>query len=101
MRATIPTGRTERDPYRRAKAGLRHRHLQLGTGTLDPLLEAAYRGPLGPRFDAAITALARASLYRNAKGYRGPPELPLGLTLSWRASATWSIDAGYALMGQL
>ncbi|MCI0340497.1 MAG: hypothetical protein L0216_05005 [Planctomycetales bacterium] len=76
---TFPTGRTERDPFRYAAAGLRHRHYQFGTGTVDPLLEIAYRGPLAwaglPDLAATLSLGGRFPFYENPKGYRGAVQL--------------------------
>lgn len=68
--STIPTGRTEENPYELAALGIPHQHIQFGTGTFDPLLRFDYsiqRGFWG--FDVALGL--QAPLYENRKGYKG------------------------------
>lgn len=93
--ASIPTGRTEEDPYRLGREGKRHLHLQFGTGTVDPLLEASYLLPLGDgsRWWLHSSATARASLYENSRGYEGPTEVSFAIGSSVRPSESWSIRA--------
>ncbi|MCO5166618.1 MAG: hypothetical protein M9894_09660 [Planctomycetes bacterium] len=104
--ASLPSGATERDPYARGRAGLPHRHIQFGSGTLDPLLELGYFAPLPARFAASAHFAGRFPVYRNRKGYRGPVELTGGARLHreltpwfalhggalayWQHHATWS-----------
>lgn len=78
---TLPTGQTERDPYETGEAGQKHQHIQFGTGTVDPLLEAAYRLPLPEAFAVDGFAAARLPFYENPKSFRGPPELTAGVRL--------------------
>src|SRR5690606_9010090 len=35
--ATLPIGRTEEDPFARGDMGLAHQHIQMGTGTCNPV----------------------------------------------------------------
>ncbi len=66
---TLPFGRTEPDPFALGERGEVHQHLQLGTGTVMPLvgLDAAMR--LG-QVVLSAHGLAQLSLYDNAHGYR-------------------------------
>ncbi len=79
---SLPTGKTEDDPFVAGKAGLRHEHIQFGTGTLDPLLELYYSYPLTPEFRISTFGLGRLPLYENRRGYRGSAEATAGLILS-------------------
>jgi hypothetical protein len=69
---TFPVGRTEEDPYRLAMLGLRHEHIQLGTGTFVPIVGGGVAW-LGRPVQLAASALGFFSAYANAKGYQAPP----------------------------
>jgi hypothetical protein len=68
---SIPLGRTEENPFALGDRGVRHQHIQLGTGTFDPvlILEAARKLEA---WDFALFAQGQASLYENEHGYRAP-----------------------------
>lgn len=77
---TLPLGKTEEDPFQLGDQGLRHQHIQLGTGTFDPVLvlEASRA------FEAVrlgFFAQGQMSLYENSHGYRGPFKLYSGASL--------------------
>jgi hypothetical protein len=68
---SIPLGRTEENPFALGDRGLRHQHIQLGSGTLDPvgLVEASRA------FEAMqlqFFAQGQVPLYENRHGYRAP-----------------------------
>lgn len=71
---SLPLGRTEEDPFALGDRGISHQHIQLGSGTFDPvgILEAS-------RVFGALSvqafAQAQASLYENGHGYRAPVRL--------------------------
>jgi hypothetical protein len=68
---SLPLGRTEEDPFELGDRGLRHQHVQLGSGTLDPvgILEVSRAFD-----DLSVQAFAQAqaALYENRHGYRAP-----------------------------
>jgi hypothetical protein len=68
---SIPIGKTEEDPFELGDQGLRHQHIQLGSGTFDPLLvlEASRRADA---IDLDFFAQGQVSLYENEHGYRAP-----------------------------
>jgi hypothetical protein len=66
---TVPVGRTEDDPFRLGDLGLRHQHLQFGTGTWDPLLGIVVERPLGG-IRLSLSGLGRFTVYENGRGYR-------------------------------
>ena len=84
---TLPTGRTEPNPYQLSAAGREHLHIQFGTGTVDPLLELNYRLPAGSVASVGAYVLARIPLYENDKAYRGPRELTSGLDVGYRVGS--------------
>lgn len=68
---SIPLGRTEENPFALGGRGLRHQHIQLGSGTFDPvaIVEASRA------FDAVqlqFFAQGQVPLYENRQGYRAP-----------------------------
>lgn len=68
---TVPIGRTERNPFALGDRGLRHQHIQVGSGTFDPVMVAeASRRIDSMRFDAFVQG--QVSLYENLHGYRAP-----------------------------
>ncbi len=100
--ATLPTGKTEENPFNAAALEQHHQHLQFGNGTVDPLaaIQFIVRGE-------ALGLMARFNgqfpLYRNKKGYRGAhsisvsagptlrlPEPLRSVQLSLSGSFNWS-----------
>lgn len=68
---STPLGRTEENPFALGERGLRHQHIQLGSGTFDPvaILEASRA------FEAIqlqLFAQGQVPLYENGHGYRAP-----------------------------
>lgn len=84
----IPTGQTEGDPFEAGDAGLEHLHIQFGSGTVDPLLEISYSLPLPLDFNVGGFAAGRFPFYENAKSYRAPVDMTLGLR-GGRAFLPW------------
>lgn len=76
---TLPTGRTVENPYLLGDRGIEHLHIQFGSGTVDPLLEASYLAPF-----AILYANARLPLYENSRTFRAPPEISAGVSRTWR-----------------
>ncbi|MSP25036.1 MAG: hypothetical protein EXR75_07700 [Myxococcales bacterium] len=67
--ATVPLGDTGPDPYELGRRGISHEHLQLGTGTVMPIVGGGLSVSLSP-FQLGLGALRIFSLYENAEGYR-------------------------------
>jgi hypothetical protein len=94
---SIPLGRTEPNPFDLGGRGLPHQHIQLGTGTWDPLVGLAAGRRLGS-FGVTVTALARRALYENEHGYQAGDRLQGGviverpLSASWRASSALDLS---------
>jgi len=74
---SIPLGRTVEDPFELGDLGLRHQHIQLGTGTFDPLLLLEASTALR---SVSLDAFAQGqvSLYNNTHGYRAPTRFYAG-----------------------
>jgi hypothetical protein len=79
------------DPFDLGRRGQAHQHIQLGTGTFDPLVGLMAGRRLGA-WGVTLAGHARLGLYENGNGYRaghrylvaGMAERPLAR--AWRAS---------------
>lgn len=96
---TIPTGHTVENPYLLGDRGVEHVHIQFGTGTFDPLLEAGYRRPLRGNFSGSVFFAARLPLYENSRSFKAPAEASVALGVSHRTTGRLSTRlelGGYA-----
>ena len=91
--STLPTGKTEDDPFTLADLGDEHLHIQFGTGTIDALLELNYLRPIGTQLFLGTYIAGRYPFYTNSKGYKGPPELTAALNGRYRVSRRLSLKA--------
>ena len=72
---SIPMGKTEDDPFKLGDAGLKHLHIQFGTGTFNPLAEVHYGTPLFGDFSMSASISGQFPFYENSKTYRGSMEV--------------------------
>lgn len=91
---TLPTGRTEENPFKLGDQGLEHLHIQFGTGTFDPLLELNYFVPLSDELSLTSYAMSRFPFYKNSKTYRGPIGVTTGAQARYRASERITVHVG-------
>jgi hypothetical protein len=97
--ATLPLGRTEADPYARAELSLVHQHMQMGSGTLDPVLSAsAVYG--GHTWGLASSARTRLALSTNDKGYRPSSMHTVGIGPTYRLAAKWMLTSSVDLLSE-
>jgi len=75
---SIPLGHTEPNPFVLGDMGIRHEHIQFGTGTWDPVGGFQLARGLGA-VQLAAYAQAQASLYQNSYGFRAPARFFGGL----------------------
>jgi hypothetical protein len=68
---SIPLGKTRENPFTLGDRGIRHQHIQLGTGTFDPVLALEASRKVDD-WDVGFFAQGQASLYENEHGYRAP-----------------------------
>ncbi|MYK18495.1 restriction endonuclease subunit S [Candidatus Poribacteria bacterium] len=92
---TIPTGRTEENPWKLGDAGIEHLHIQFGTGTFNPIVNLRYSLPLYRGM--MITASTRGTFpfYENSKTYRGPVELSYTAGFMYRLFDWLSFNGNY------
>lgn len=76
---TVPIGRIEENPYLLGDEGREHRHIQFGTGTFDPLLEATYAFRLTPSTTAGAYVAGRFPLYENRHTFHAPFDTSAGI----------------------
>jgi hypothetical protein len=81
--STVPIGRTEENPYLLGDQGLEHRHIQFGTGTFDPIVEASYAFRLTPAATAGAYLAGRIPLYENARTFHAPFDTSAGINASY------------------
>jgi hypothetical protein len=86
---TLPIGHTVPDPVILGREGLKHEHLQFGTGTFEPIVAAQFANA---KFFAR--AEAKISAYESSKGYKGPT------TIIWSLGPTFRIH-GIGVLPQL
>jgi hypothetical protein len=75
--ASLPLGRTEDNPFAAGRDGVRHQHVQFGTGTVDPILRLDAARPLG-RGRIDLEGFARLVVDENARGYQAGHRVHLG-----------------------
>ncbi len=74
---TLPLGRTEENPFALGDEGKTHQHIQMGTGTFDPVLGIDIDRKWTKHYVRAY-ALGLAALYENRHGYLAPLRLQSG-----------------------
>jgi thiol-disulfide isomerase/thioredoxin len=90
---SIPLGRTEEDPFALGDMGLRHEHIQMGTGTFNPVLALeASHGWGAWRFGGFV--FTQQTIYENGKGYHAGDRYAAGLSLRRALGRAWSVRGG-------
>jgi hypothetical protein len=75
--ASLATGGTGEDPFALTERGLRHQHMQFGTGTVVPQAGVDLVGRFG-RWGALVQASGRVPVYEGSNGYLAPSSLSGG-----------------------
>jgi thiol-disulfide isomerase/thioredoxin len=90
---TIPLGRTEEDPFVLGEMGLRHQHIQMGTGTVNPVLalEASRRWR---RWQLGAFAFTQQVVYESGKGYHAGDRYAGGIGLRRALGSRWTVRGG-------
>jgi thiol-disulfide isomerase/thioredoxin len=97
---SLPLGRTEEDPFVLGDAGMRHQHVQFGTGTFNPIASVGVGYDLG-RFALRGTAVTQQVLYENGKGYQAGDRYAGGVAAtSPLGTRAWRFEAGAELMAE-
>lgn len=94
---TFPLGSTVPNPFALGRQGIAHEHIQLGTGTFDPVLGASASRRFGA-LNLGLWTLDRFTLGTNAHGYRSGHRLLGGAQASSGLGlARWSFTLGLDL----
>jgi thiol-disulfide isomerase/thioredoxin len=96
--ATVPVGRTEDDPFRLGAMGLPHQHLQMGTGTINPVVAAEASRRIGP-WTVGGFALTQQVVYAGRDGYQAGDRYAAGATVR-RRLARWTVRGGGELQAE-
>jgi thiol-disulfide isomerase/thioredoxin len=96
---TIPIGRTEEDPFALGDQGLRHQHIQMGTGTVNPVIAAEAARTWG-RWRFGAFALSQQVVYENGRGYQAGDRYAGGVALLRRLGSRWSVRGGIDALGE-
>lgn len=92
---TLPTGRTEENPWHLGDAGIEHLHIQFGTGTFNPIANLQYNLPLYRGISITASARGMFPLYENSKTYQGPIELTYTGGFTYRPLDWLSFNGNY------
>jgi hypothetical protein len=79
---TLPIGHTVPDPIILGREGLKHEHLQFGSGTFQPIAAAQFT-----KTQFFVRAEAKLNAYESSKGYKPP------------ATVAWSLGRAFNLHG--
>ncbi len=97
---SVPLGKTEEDPFALGDAGMRHQHIQFGTGTFNPVVGIEVDRDLGPLALRGF-AITHQVLYENGKGYRGGDRYSGGLAaVSPLGTRRWRFELGGEVQGE-
>ena len=92
---TVPTGKTEENPWKLGDAGIAHLHIQFGTGTFNPLANLRYSLPLYRGLMITASARGMFPFYENSKAYRGSAELSYTAGFTYRLFDWLSFNGNY------
>ena len=90
---SLPLGKTEPDPFELGDRGIEHQHIQLGTGTVDPIGMVEASRSFDP-IEVDAFAQAQISLYENTHGYRAPLRLSGGGSVGTRVVGDFEAALG-------
>ena len=92
---TVPFGKTEEDPWKLGAVGLKHLHIQFGTGTFNPSADLHYSLNLYKGLGANASIRGKFPFYENSKTYRGSRELTYTAGLNYRLNNWLSFQTSY------
>jgi hypothetical protein len=94
--ATMPLGRTEENPYALAKQSATHQHVQMGSGTIDPVanISAVW---MFHQWGFLANANGRMPLYANAKGYKPSPTAAISVGPTYRFTSKIMVTSNLGL----
>jgi thiol-disulfide isomerase/thioredoxin len=96
---TVPIGRTEENPFTLGEMGLAHQHIQMGTGTVNPVVAVEVARSWGP-WRAGAFALTQQVVYEGSKGYQAGDRYAGGVVVRRRVGTRWSVRGGVDALGE-
>ena len=93
--ASIPMGATEADPFKLGDAGIKHLHIQFGTGTFDPLAALHYETPLSGGLSLNASVHGHFPFYENGNTYRGSVDVTETVGIRYQVGDWLSIQASH------
>ncbi len=96
---TLPIGQIEEDPFVLGEMDAAHQHIQMGTGTVNPVVAAELGRSWGLwRFGGF--AFTQQSMYRNREGYQAGDRYAGGVSVRRRVGAAWSVRGGVEMQAE-
>ena len=92
---TVPTGRTEENPWILGDAGIEHLHIQFGTGTFNPIANLQYSLPFYQGGTLTASVRGMFPFYENSKTYQGPVEVSYTAGFMYRLFNWLSFSGNY------
>ena len=96
--ATVPLGRTEEDPF--VMPDDPHQHIQMGTGTVNPVVSVELARALGPRWRMSGFLFTQQVVYEGGKGYQAGDRYAAGVAARWRAAERIGLRGGVEVQGE-
>jgi thiol-disulfide isomerase/thioredoxin len=96
---SLPLGRTEDNPFTVAAETMPHEHIQMGTGTVRPVLSADASFGFG-KWHAGGFLFTQQSIYENSRGYKTGDRYAAGASASRRIGTKWSLRGGMEVQGE-
>lgn len=90
---SVPIGRTEEDPFALGDRMIAHQHIQMGSGTVNPVLAADVGRAFGT-WRVGGFAFTQQALYENGKGYQAGDRYAGGVTAQRALGGGWSVRGG-------
>jgi hypothetical protein len=94
--ATVPLGRTEENPYELTKQSAAHQHMQMGSGTVDPLANISAIW-MFHQWGLLANANGRMPLYENSNGYKPSPTAAISVGPTYRLSSKTMLTSTVSL----
>jgi hypothetical protein len=94
---SFPLGRTEENPFALGARGLRHQHIQFGTGTFDPVAAVDVSRTVSG-VELSGYGQAQLTLYENEHGYRAGSRWSAGLQVGRRLTGSLVPAVGLDLL---
>ncbi|MDE0961113.1 MAG: hypothetical protein OSB09_10060 [Planctomycetota bacterium] len=98
---SVPLGRIEKNPYSLGSEGAFHEHIQLGTGSFDPMMELSYSRPIGDDLIISAYGQGRYPVGENEYGYRASRSVQGGIGALKPMGAVGSGESSFGLVGLL